>query len=195
MNATAIHVTNSRAARPHGGFTLPELLVALTIVGILVGVGLPSYMNVTNSNRVAAEINGLLYDMQFARAEAVKEGRSVTVCASSDGQTCLGWPWWGAGWIVFQDPNGNQTVDAGEAVLKSQGALHKYQDSLWPDPVFGNWRPAITFNREGYAVGLAGTLTFHLHDNQWNNANTRCLQLSIVGQTQTQRFGQANCTW
>ncbi|MBS0394481.1 MAG: GspH/FimT family pseudopilin [Proteobacteria bacterium] len=181
------------ARRAERGFTLPELLIALTIVGILLGIGVPSYINYTNANRVAGEINGLLYDLQYARAEAIKEGRSVTVCASFDGQTCLGWPYWGWGWIVFQDPNGNQVIDGGEARLRSQAAL-KNNDSLWPD-FWPNWVPAITFNREGYAVGLAGTLTFHLHDNQWNNQNTRCLQVTIVGQTSTERFGQANCNW
>ncbi|HUO79500.1 MAG TPA: Tfp pilus assembly protein FimT/FimU [Steroidobacteraceae bacterium] len=172
------------------GFTLTELLVAIGIIAILVSVGIPSYKNVTTANRMSAEINGLLYDMQYARSEAIKQGTPVTVCASWDGQTCLGWVWWGAGWIVFEDKNGNQSVDPGEAVLRSQPALAS-GDSLWPD----NWFYAVTYNREGYALGMPGTVTLHLHDANWNNVITRCLQISLVGQMQTERFGFGNCWW
>jgi type IV fimbrial biogenesis protein FimT len=173
-----------------GGFTMTELLIAITIVGILFAIGVPSYQNVTSSNRVSTEINGLLYDMQYARSEAIKQGTPVTICASWDGVTCLGWVWWGAGWIVFEDRNGNQVVDPGEAVLRSQPALRN-NDSLWPD----NWVYAVTFNREGYALGMPGTVTLHLHDGTWNNSFTRCLQISLVGQLQTERFGAGNCLW
>lgn len=183
--------TNLLPAR-RAGYTTIELMVVVAIVAILVGIAAPTYLNFTNANRVSAEINGLLYDLQYARAEAIKEGRSVTVCASQDGVTCVGIPYWGWGWIVFQDPNGNKTVDPGEATLRTQVVLRS-NDSLWPD--WPNWASAVTFNREGYAVGLNGPMTFHLHDGQWNNQNTRCLQLSMIGQTTTERFGQGTCTW
>jgi type IV fimbrial biogenesis protein FimT len=49
------------------GFTLIELIVVITIVSILMAVGVPSYRYVTNSNRMSAEVNGLLGDLQFAR--------------------------------------------------------------------------------------------------------------------------------
>jgi len=66
------------------------LLVVITIVAILMGLGVPSFKYVTVSNRMSAEVNGLLGDMQLARAEAIKEGSSVTVCSSTDGANCSG---------------------------------------------------------------------------------------------------------
>ena len=81
---------------------------------------MPSFRYVTNSNRIASEINGLLGDLQFARAEAIKEGRTVTVCVSTDGATCANSTTWQSGWIVFSDPTNVGVVDAGETILRVQ---------------------------------------------------------------------------
>ena len=53
------------------GVTLIEMVVVMAIVGILIGVGVPSFRYVTNSNRMSSEVNNLLGDMQFARSEAL----------------------------------------------------------------------------------------------------------------------------
>jgi type IV fimbrial biogenesis protein FimT len=73
-----------RCKRRDAGFTMTELIVVMMIIGILAAIGAPTFKYVTASNRIASEINGLLGDMQFARSEAVKEGQTVTVCASSN---------------------------------------------------------------------------------------------------------------
>src|SRR3984893_16700788 len=92
------------------GFTLTELMVVITIVAILMGIGVPSFKYVTTANRVSSEVNGLLGDLQFARSEAIKEGQTVSACASADGATCSGAPPPPAvgkgGWIVFSAPPG-----------------------------------------------------------------------------------------
>src|ERR1700722_13148716 len=93
-------IESARAA----GFTLLELLITMSIAAILLTLAVPSFRYVTNSNRIAGEVNGLLGDLQFARAEAIKEGRYVTVCVSTDGQNCNGSTAWQEGWIMFSDP-------------------------------------------------------------------------------------------
>ena len=65
------------------GVTLFEILVVMGIVAMLMAIGIPSYKYVTNANRISAEINGLLGDLQYARSEAIKEGQTVSVCVSS----------------------------------------------------------------------------------------------------------------
>jgi len=70
------------------GFTVTELVMVMTIIGILTAIGLPSFKYVTASNRISSEINALLGDMQFARSQAIKQGLTVTVCTSTDGATC-----------------------------------------------------------------------------------------------------------
>src|SRR5208282_3673594 len=107
------------------GFTMLELVVVMSIVAILMAIAIPSYRNVTNGNRIAAEINGLLGDLQYARGEAVKEGQTVTVCVSSNGTSCSGAAvaTWQNGWIVFSDANNDHTVDGGDVILRVQNTF------------------------------------------------------------------------
>jgi type IV fimbrial biogenesis protein FimT len=167
------------------GFTLTELLVVTAIVAILLGIGVPSYRYVTNSYRMSAEVNGLLGDLQYARAEAIREGLTVTACVSNSGTACTGGGNWANGWIVFSDPNSNQVVDANEPVLRVQGAF----TGTTPDTfnASGNLT-AITYNREGFATTAAGfpNTTITLHDSTSNTAWTRCLWITPVGMLTTE---------
>src|SRR5882672_3874940 len=101
------------------GFTLVEMIISVAVAAILLTIGIPSFRYVTNSNRIAAEINGLLGDMQFARSEAVKEGIPVSVCVSSNSTACDGVnvTTWQNGWIVFSDANNDAAVDGGNDVV------------------------------------------------------------------------------
>src|SRR3984885_557009 len=92
------------------GVTLLEVLTVITIVCVLMALGVPSYQYITNANRISGEVNDLLGDMQYARSEAIKEGQTVSVCASANptsaSPTCSGAITWQTGWIVFSDLNG-----------------------------------------------------------------------------------------
>lgn len=166
------------------GVSLLELLVVITIASVLFGVGVPSYRSVTNGNRIAAEVNGLLGDLQFARAEAIKEGQTVSVCASADGATCTNAPAWQGGWIVFSNANGDATVDPGDTVLRAQRPFDG-TDTFQASNNVG----VVTFNREGFATGIANGALITLHD-QTNNSNwTRCLSITRIGLMATQLSG------
>ncbi len=178
--------------KTQSGFTLTELMIVITIVAILMGIGVPSYKYVTTSNRVSAEVNALLGDMQYARSEAVREGQTVTVCASTDGATCTAGAnsTWQGGWIVFSDANGDQVVQsASEPVLR-------VKNSFAGQDTFSSPVGAVTFNREGFAVALpnAGVL-MTLHDSTSNVGYTRCLQINLVGTVKVVNHTQlAGCT-
>jgi type IV fimbrial biogenesis protein FimT len=172
-----------------GGFTLIELMIALTIAAILLMIAGPSYQSVTNSNRISAEVNGFVGDLQYARAEAIKEGTPVTMCVSFDGVACANSTSWNSGWIVFSDTNGNLTVDAGEPVLRVQKSFIG-TDTFTSD----NTISALKFNREGFALGLPGNVTVTAHDTTSNSHWTRCVAISIVGLLATQTAGTGSCT-
>lgn len=170
--------------------TLIEILITLAIIALLMAIGVPSYRYVTYSSRIASEINSLTGSLQFARAEAIKQGLPVTVCATTTGSSCSGSNKWDTGWVVFSDANGNATIDASERILRKEAAF------LGGDTfVASNTLGAVTFNREGFVSGLPAdpvTLTLtppNTSDTRW----TRCLSIGRIGRMKVQRSGEGAC--
>jgi type IV fimbrial biogenesis protein FimT len=162
---------------------LLELMLSVGIVAIMLVIGVPSFRYVTRANRAAAEINGLLGDMQFARGEAIREGQSVSICASSNGTSCLGTTAWHSGWIVFS--GSSPPVPPPGSILRIQPTFAN-NDTLTAD----NAITQVTFSREGFTASLGGPVTFTLHDSTANVQFTRCLSATIVGALSTQIGGK-----
>jgi len=178
---------------PNNGVTLIELMVVITIVGILLAIGVPSYKYVTASNRVTDEINALLGDMQFARYEAVREGLNVEVCptATATDTTCAASASWSNGWIVLS----NAASPNGAVVLRRQlpFASSNSTDTLTNDA----GSAPMTFNREGFAVGLITPDVFHLYGPGAISSYTRCLIVGVSGVLLTAQPGPTvlgNCS-
>jgi type IV fimbrial biogenesis protein FimT len=161
-----------------------EMLIVIAIVAILLALGVPSFKFVTQSNRSTSEINGMLGSLQLARAEAIKEGQTVSVCPSLDGATCSGATDWETGWIIFSDSLPYGTLNGPDFVVRVQKAFTG-TDTLTSD----NGVSVITFSREGFAMNLTNAVTFKLHTLPTNAAYTRCLSLTIVGALSTQIAG------
>jgi type IV fimbrial biogenesis protein FimT len=167
------------------GYTMMELVVTMSIVAILAFIAVPGFRYVTNSNRIATEVNGLLGDIQFARSQAVKEGLPVTICSSSNATGCTGTAW-ELGWIVFLDTNNNKAVDPGEAIIRTQPGFGG-TDTFIATPNNFN---ALTFNRMGYApTGLANAINVTLHDSTSNTIWTRCVAINPIGSAVTEKHG------
>ena len=66
------------------GFSLIELAVTLVVLAILVAMAGPSMSEFLRKNRVAATTNGLIQAANYARAEALRSGYPVTLCATAD---------------------------------------------------------------------------------------------------------------
>ncbi|VAW80018.1 hypothetical protein MNBD_GAMMA15-753 [hydrothermal vent metagenome] len=95
------------------GFTLVELMTALTIIGLLMTVAVPSFTETIKNNRMIAHVNQLAGSLALARSEAIRFGSEATVCVSNDQATCSGANW-DAGWMVWVDINNDSILDAGE---------------------------------------------------------------------------------
>lgn len=158
--------------------------MTIAVAAIVTMIAVPSFRYVTNSNRIAGEVNGLLGDLQFARSEAIKEGRFVTVCVSTDGATCTGGTAWKGGWIVYSNPSNSTAVAAG-SILRVQSPFTGTDTFAASNTV-----SAITFNREGYAIGIANGTLITLQDSTSNTVWTRCLSVSLNGMSQTAKHGQ-----
>ena len=115
------------------GFTLIELLVAIFVLSIVMTLGLPSFREFTQNNRMAASVNDLVSTLHAARTEAVKRktlagpNAAVSVCPSADWNTpapsCDLAGNFRDGWITFADTDGDIFVDAGDQVLATHGPV------------------------------------------------------------------------
>lgn len=100
------------------GFSLIELLIALAISAVLLGLAIPSFAGLMRDTRLTTVVNELHAAIFYTRSEAIKRGRRVTICTSADGQSCSAGVGWHSGWIVFDDENGNGLRDPGETLLR-----------------------------------------------------------------------------
>ena len=167
------------------GVTLVELLVVVVLAAILMSIGVPSYRYVTNSNRMATEVNSLLGDLQYARSEAAREGQYVTVCVAQTTSPAVcaasGTATWQNGWIIFSDVKHDQTVDSGDPVLRIQNAFTS-SDTFVANPAASN----ITFNRDGFASLGSGATRITLNDSGSDAIYARCLDINQAGMMSTQ---------
>ncbi len=112
------------------GFTLYELMVTVSIVGVVLALGVPNMIAYSQNSRMTSTANDFHAAFHFARSEASRAKTFITICASSNSMTatptCTGN--WSDGYIVFLDLDGNINTGVGESILRAQPAL--------PDEVF-----------------------------------------------------------
>jgi len=104
-------------SRQHG-FNLIELMLSITVLGVLLGIGVPSFTEMIRNNRLVEQTNSMITALNYARSEALKRGFRVSVCPSA-GTACSGGTDWNAGILVFTDDTGTTgTLDVSDAPLQ-----------------------------------------------------------------------------
>lgn len=106
--------------KAQSGFTLLELMLVVTIAGVLLGFGVPAMGNFFRNARITGAANDVMAALHFTRSEAIKRRVPVTLCTSADPLNAN--PVCDAsalltGWVAFVDPNQNGQRDAAEVVL------------------------------------------------------------------------------
>ena len=100
------------------GFSLIELMVILAVLGVLLGLAVPSFSATIRNTRLATTTNDFLAALFLTRSEAIKRGKRVTMCTSVDSVSCAANVGWHRGWIMFEDTNGNALHETGEVILR-----------------------------------------------------------------------------
>lgn len=103
------------------GFTLIELMVTLSVLAIVLGIAIPSFQKQIVNNKSLALGEEFAAALNYARSQAVKTTKRVSICASNNGTACTGT--WAEGFIVFED---GAASDAATAV--TLGTIYK----VWP---------------------------------------------------------------
>lgn len=158
------------------GFTVIELMIMVGIIGVLLAVGLPGLQNTVSRISTNSQAKTLVSSLNFARSEAIKRGRLVSVCGSNSGTDCVANSW-SDGWLVFVDNNGDAngaagSVDAGDEILRVYQGLG------------GN---TLTFSAalqqydaQGFGTNTA-LRTFLLCPEDGNSANAQSVEISMTG--------------
>ncbi len=101
--------------RRASGFTLVELAITVVVLAVLVGMSIPLFTGLINSNRLTGNANELVAAIQIARSESIRRNARTTICQSADQLTCTSAAVW-RGWIMFSDIDNDGVVDANEIV-------------------------------------------------------------------------------
>lgn len=156
------------------GYTLIELMAMLAVVSVLVSIGLPMMKVFFDSNRMISNSNDLVAGLNIARSEAIKQQIRVTLCQSDDTASCTGSSQWEDGWIVFQDPNGNATVDGGERILRLNAGIDGGQVTIRSNDVSNQITNSVSFTSRGLPKALNGgsqSGTFRICDERGLKVN------------------------
>ena len=71
--------SQSRGCSVSRGFSLIELMIVLTIFGMLIGFGIPSYNRYSQTQQLRGASENLVQTLQLQRARAMANGQSVTI--------------------------------------------------------------------------------------------------------------------
>ena len=111
------------AAKKLRGFTLPEVLVTVAILGVLAALAAPSFQPLIEKWRVQQTLESMRSTLYYARSEAIKRGGRIGIqknpkttpgCALAETNQE-----WGCGWFVFVDSDDNGKWKSGEEILQA----------------------------------------------------------------------------
>lgn len=158
------------------GFTVIELMIVVGVIGILLAVGLPGLQDTISRIGTNSQAKTLVASLSFARSEAIKRGRLVTVCGSDSGTDCAA-DSWGDGWIVFVDANEDAdgatgSIDAGDEILRVYQGLGNNTLEFTAD--------MQQYNAQGFGANEAAE-TFLLCPEDDNSLNAQSVEISMTG--------------
>ena len=121
------------------GYSLYELLLALTLIAVIVGLGLPSFGSLLARSKMRVEVNALFHAVHLARKESIMRRRVVSLCPSLDGLQCEPGRDWSAGWLMFENSDRDEPPrrDPGEPLLQA----HRVHETV-----------RIVANRRGFTL-------------------------------------------
>lgn len=177
--------------------TLLELMFTISIIAIAAAIALPSYQSIISTIRISSYTNLLHGALLLTRIEALKRGRSVTICRSNNANSAspgcavtLTIPshdtGWGEGWLIYVDIDNNKTYSPGDVLIQAQGKLiNRVEDgSITPFPN----RNRLSFNSTGQLFGYY--MRFTVNRPTWDKdlSHDRSICIASGGRARVDRL-------
>jgi type IV fimbrial biogenesis protein FimT len=134
------------------GFTLLEALVAMALLGILVGLAAPAMSGLRVRQQLQGQGEAFLNSLVLARSEALRRQQGVSVCAQGLETQCDALGRWHQGWLVFADTNQNGKRDWGEVLIEARPAVPVGMQVGVSNTV----KTYFTYNAEGRSASASG---------------------------------------
>ncbi len=169
------------------GFTILELMAGITVFGILLAIGVPSFNEIIRNNRTATQANDLIGALWMARSEADTRGMPVSICASNAEHTdCAGAAVgnWSNGWLIFSDRTGAAgTINAAVPVEDGDQILHTSPAITGGLQLTTGHIGFVRFDVGGARINPPpGTaFSFDLVHSQCTGENRRTIELNTTG--------------
>ena len=139
----------------NSGLTMVELIIVLTIAGVLAALAAPGMQRIVASNRLTTQVNDLLADLNFTRSEAIKRNTTTGICVTaSGGTTCAAGGNWANGWLVyFVCPTTDPSCAAGTNVTV------KMHETLSGSNTLTGPADAVIYSKSGFLSSGTGSFT------------------------------------
>lgn len=152
------------------GFTVYELLISVTVLGVMAAITIPSFREISLNSATTGQVNDLVAALASARSEATKLSRPVRLSANGT---------WDAGWVLATDADRNGSLDGPDIELRTGDPARDGYQVIVADtggtPVNHIW-----FNATGRLVGSAQpvVLTVRRPDGDVSKSGRLCVALS-----------------
>jgi type IV fimbrial biogenesis protein FimT len=80
-------MTTGTHPRDVSGFTLLELMTTILVGSVLLAIAVPSFKQMTASNRLTTQANEFVAALNLSRSEAIKRNTGVTLCRVGNNTT------------------------------------------------------------------------------------------------------------
>ncbi len=168
---------NQHTLKSMRGLTLIELLVGLTIMGIISAIAIPSFSEAIRRHQISTHTGQIYHLLVFARSQAVSYNQPVTLCPSQGTMNCLrSRDWSHKNLLVFIDNNHNGARDNQEQIVRIFDTGQEGSRLLWRS--FGN-KSYLTFMPIGLTDYQSGNITY-CHSGL-DRAEAKILVMNIAG--------------
>jgi len=159
------------------GFSLIEALVVIALLAIFAVFAIPMFGDLTQNNRMRAQVSNLVGQFAQARTEAMRRGFRVTMCPGTE-SGCSG-NQWENGLIAFVDTDSDGVWDSEEEIILVGAALTG-NNTMRSD----QFSTFISFRYDGASTAVDGTLnpgSFIVCDSRGFGEHARALNILDTG--------------